>query len=243
MPNRPTRIFFCCLKASPIGGETPICDMQLVTNSLKKDNPNILEEFKSRGLRYHLNYSDPKARFRHIAELKTWPEIYGTSDKQKVEEITKKDGIECRWNGDKLTLVTRYPATHVHPDTGVDMWSNTAMAFYPRLYLYELWKTASSQGLIYYWLLYILWVFIEVCIRRPFMPDSKCPLYLTYGDGKDIETKDMQKVSDTIWDHTVTLKWQEGDVLCLDNDRVTHGRNPYWGAREIIVSLGLPEKK
>jgi len=243
MPNRPSRIFFCCLKAPPLGGETPICDMQKVTEQLRKTHPNVIKKFKTHGLRYHLNYSDPKNRLRHPAEVKTWPEIYGTDDKKKVEESTAKDNIECRWDGNKLTLVTQYPALHTHPDTGVDIWSNTGMAFYPRLYLYEHWKTAMIGGLLYFWIIYFFWVLLEVFIRRPFLSDNKCPLYITYGNGNNIETNDMKAVSDAVWDHIVIFKWQEGDILFLDNNRVSHGRNPFLGGREIIVSLGLPEEQ
>jgi len=36
----------------------------------------------------------------------------------------------------------------------------------------------------------------------------------------------------------VSLPWQEGDILMLDNMLTAHGRNPYLGERKIVVAMG-----
>ena len=36
----------------------------------------------------------------------------------------------------------------------------------------------------------------------------------------------------------VQFQWREGDVLMVDNMLVAHARNPYQGARKIVVAMG-----
>jgi alpha-ketoglutarate-dependent taurine dioxygenase len=45
----------------------------------------------------------------------------------------------------------------------------------------------------------------------------------------------MQKVRDAIWKNMVAFRWQQGDVVAIDNFGVAHGRLPFSGPRKITV--------
>ncbi|WP_460200560.1 TauD/TfdA family dioxygenase [Scytonema sp. NUACC21] len=52
----------------------------------------------------------------------------------------------------------------------------------------------------------------------------------------------MKDKGEAIWDaviaETIVVNWQQGDILFLDNLRFGHGRKPFRGKRQILVSLG-----
>ncbi|KAL0487901.1 clavaminate synthase-like protein [Acrasis kona] len=242
MTNRPNRIFFCCLKEPKHGGETPITDMRQVVLDADKHDPNLLKQFKAHGLTYYRNYSTPGTKVKDIAEVRSWPDIYKTTDKTEVEKVCAKDDIECIWHGDALSLVSKFPAIRKHPETGDEVWSNAVPVFYPRMRTYEFRKMIQTIGTWWYYLMYLLWIVIE-SLRRLFIPDTQCGLYVTYGNGVPIRTEELFKIEDIIWDNMVTFKWKKGDVIYIDNDRVSHGRLPYFGQRQIVCALGMPDVK
>ncbi|KAG2387844.1 hypothetical protein C9374_001438 [Naegleria lovaniensis] len=43
----------------------------------------------------------------------------------------------------------------------------------------------------------------------------------------ELSTKEIQHVSDTIWQNTVFFDWRKGDVMMLNNSIISHGRMPY----------------
>ena len=45
-----------------------------------------------------------------------------------------------------------------------------------------------------------------------------------YGDGTTLPLKTVSHVRDTVWKNLVFNRWQQGDVLMIDNFRVSHGR-------------------
>jgi len=48
----------------------------------------------------------------------------------------------------------------------------------------------------------------------------------------------MEEVSDLYWKTSVSFPWRQGDILMLDNMLVAHARNPFEGARKIVVAMG-----
>ena len=69
------------------------------------------------------------------------------------------------------------------------------------------------------------------------IPDEKMPRNTRYGDGSDIEPEVLQHLRVAAWACAVGFKWQNGDLLVLDNRAVVHGRLGFMGDRKILVYL------
>ena len=48
--------------------------------------------------------------------------------------------------------------------------------------------------------------------------------------------KYVEHLEEVIWKNMVILPWKKNDVIALDNFSTAHGRLPYEGKREILVS-------
>ncbi len=48
--------------------------------------------------------------------------------------------------------------------------------------------------------------------------------HTTFGDGSTIPDKTIAHVRDTVWKNMVFNRWEKGDILMIDNFRVSHGR-------------------
>ena len=49
-------------------------------------------------------------------------------------------------------------------------------------------------------------------------------LHTTFGDGSEIPERYMNHVRDVMWRNMVFNRWEQGDILMIDNFRVSHGR-------------------
>lgn len=62
-------------------------------------------------------------------------------------------------------------------------------------------------------------------------------LNATFGDGTPISVMEMCEIRRVIHKHMVFSRWELGDVLCLDNFAVSHGRQPtYDHGRKVVVA-------
>ena len=48
--------------------------------------------------------------------------------------------------------------------------------------------------------------------------------------------RDMRMVFDAIWNNMTITPWERGDIVAIDNNAIGHGRLPFEGPREIVVS-------
>ena len=60
------------------------------------------------------------------------------------------------------------------------------------------------------------------------------------GDGADIEPAALDELRAAYDAETVTIPWQEGDIMMLDNMLAAHGREPYTPPRQIVVGMAEP---
>ncbi len=94
------------------------------------------------------------------------------------------------------------------------------------MYYDEPWRVFKRIGgltqLIYSW---CLWAasFFYVGIRPP-STETKLGSNSCYGDGSAIPYRTVSHVRDTVWKNLVFNRWEQGDVLLIDNFRVSHGR-------------------
>jgi alpha-ketoglutarate-dependent taurine dioxygenase len=61
-------------------------------------------------------------------------------------------------------------------------------------------------------------------------------MHATFAEGSEIPRSDIAQVIAAIWKNLVITPWQRGDIVVIDNAAAGHGRLPYEGPREVVVS-------
>ncbi|MBX8474330.1 TauD/TfdA family dioxygenase [Pseudomonas cichorii] len=118
--NWPMKIWFHCVQASQVGGETPIADSREVYRQL---DPAIRQRFADKRLMYVRNYGNG-------LDL-PWQQAFSTEDRAQVEQYCKASNIDFEWN-EEGELSTRQVCQAVarHPVSGEWVWFNQAHLFH-----------------------------------------------------------------------------------------------------------------
>lgn len=232
LPHAPRKLFFWCRIAPETGGETPICDFGKVYEDL---NPAIRKEFEDKGVTTIRNYSGPGQKGKSVKQLKPWPDMFLTTDKNKVEEICKVHELEAHWlENDSLRLINTRPAVATHPQSGNKIWFNHTQVFHSAAarmeYAHILGRQKNLRGLGLNLFLRIndLW---ESFTQKP----EERAMHVTFGNGDPIPDDYVKHLIDVIWKNIYINPWQKGDMIMIDNYRTAHGRLPYYGEREVNV--------
>ncbi|ADO73287.1 TauD/TfdA family dioxygenase [Stigmatella aurantiaca] len=232
LPHAPRKLFFWCRVAPPEGGETPICDFAAVYDGL---NPDIRREFEDKGITTLRNYAGPGQKGKSLKQLKPWPDMFLTTDKNRVNAICREHELEPHWlPGDALRLINTRPAIKVHPIHGKKVWYNHTQVFHSASAQLEYSHIASHQktlrgyGLKLFLKLNDLW---ESASQRP----EERAMHVTFGNGEEIPRAYVSHLMDVIWKNLHIAPWQAGDMIAIDNYRTAHGRLPYKGPREVNV--------
>jgi len=113
------KIFFYCVRASEVGGLTPIADSRKIFDLIPNE---IKARFDRNGLLYVRNYSG--------LDL-PWQDVFNTDDKSQVENYCDQNQIEYEWVTDDHLRTRQYcQAIIQHPDTGQWSWFNQAHLFH-----------------------------------------------------------------------------------------------------------------
>ncbi len=223
-PSPPRRIMFFCHTPARSGGETPIADMHNVYQALDEGLRILLAE---RGLRLIQNVPGSKP----FGIGKTWQEMFGTEHKREVEQACERMEITCTWKSDNsLRLINERPAFLTHPETG-------GQALFTSFYnLHDSWSDEFRMNQLHW----LSWVFGcgEFLRRATGKPATDYPHHCTFADGTEIPRQHILHIRNTLRSHAVTFQWQQGDLIIIDNLRVSHGRTPYKGKRKILVAMG-----
>ncbi len=148
----------------------------------------------------------------------SWTDAFGTQDPAEVDAYCAVGELEHEWLPDgRLRTRQRRAAVITHPVTGAPGWFNQ-IAF-----LNELTLDPVIRGYL-------------IDVYGP----SGLPFNTMYGDGTPISGDTVDLINEVYSQATVGESWQDGDVLVVDNLRMAHSREPYEGAREIVVILGDP---
>jgi hypothetical protein len=67
--------------------------------------------------------------------------------------------------------------------------------------------------------------------------EEDLPRNVYYGDGTPIEDSVVAEISEVYNQLAVRFQWQAGDVILLDNMLTSHARDPFEGARKILVAM------
>lgn len=170
-------------------------------------DPKIRERLMEKKVVYVRNYTDGLDV--------SWQTFFHTSDKSVVEDYCRKASIEFEWrNGDGLRTRQLSPAIVKHPQTG-------EMLFFNQLQLHHV--SCLEPG-------------VREALLSTFGEDN-LPRNVYYGDGSAIEDSVMEEIGEIYRRTEVKFRWQDGDVIMLNNMMVAHGRNPFVGPRKIVVSM------
>lgn len=179
---------------------------------LKRLPAEIVERFEQKQVMYVRNYNPGVGL--------SWQEAFQTKDRADVEQYCAQEGIDVEWrDDDRLRTRQVRPAVRVHPETGERVWFNHAMFF-----------NLSS---------------LEPAARETMLAvvdESEVPFNTFYGDGAPIERAVMGEIRNAYDSETVKFDWHRGDLLLVDNMLVAHGREPFTGARKVLVAMAEPFK-
>lgn len=204
----PGKLFFCCITAPREGGETPIADNRAVLREL---DPSIVEAFKTKQVKYLRNLHNGQGFGL------SWQTAFQTTDRAVVEEYCRKASIEFTWKpDDSLRLSQTLDGIIAHPKTGEEVWFNQAPQYHPSDYPAEISDSLLSvyKG-----------------------EEERLPQNVCFGDDTPMDASMLDSVRETMHRQSVAFRWEEGDVLVLDNVLVSHGRKPFAGPRKILVAM------
>ncbi len=229
----PRKLFFYCHLAPLANGETPVCDFRKVYKGLNKE---VRDAFEKNGVKTIRNYDGPDAKGKFdLWKLKRWDEMFLTTDKAKVEESCRTNGIEFEWlPGDKLRLFNEQDSFIKHPVTGEGVWFNHTQVFHRDAAALEYSHIAKRQKLAGSYFYSAVTSFLTFT-KRLTMKASDLGTHTVFKDGSEIPREYVAHLEDVIWDNMQFFNWQKGDILAIDNFSTSHGRMPYRGPREIYV--------
>ncbi|MFC0003437.1 TauD/TfdA family dioxygenase [Micromonospora siamensis] len=168
---------------------------------------DVRERFLRHGVRYVRNYGP------HL-DL-PWQEAFQTTDRAEVEAYCAASATEFTWLGaDGLRTVARRQAVATHPRTGETVWFNHAHLFHATNLPAE----------------------VSAALTREYGPEG-LPRNAYFGDGEPIPDEVATGLRELYREHAVSVPWQRGDVLVVDNFLATHGREPFSGDRQILVAM------
>ena len=148
----------------------------------------------------------------------TVEEAFGTADRAGVESYCRAHDIEFEWQADGgLRTRQRRPAVVRHPVTGRRCWFNQVA------FLNE-WTLAPE---------------IREYLVDVYGADG-LPFSTRFGDGAPIDEDVVALLNDTYEACTVREPWQAGDLMLVDNVATAHSREPFEGARDVVVGLADP---
>ncbi|HJT65157.1 MAG TPA: TauD/TfdA family dioxygenase [Pyrinomonadaceae bacterium] len=149
-----------------------------------------------------------------------WQTVFQTSDRKAVEDYCREAEITFEWKGEgQLTTRQIRRAIVNHPRTGEPVWFNHATFFHSSTVQREIRQMLLTQ-----------------------YSERQLPYQTYYGDGSELEDSTLELLRAAYRKETVSFRWQQGDILMLDNMLVAHGRNPFTGPRKIVAGMAQPFK-
>ena len=240
------RLFFSALQApKAVGGETALADFRKVYQDLPSKLRNKLATKKLLYRRMHRKVGVNPAWTHDVAMMKGWPEVFETTDKAQVERIAESEGMPIRWEGkNNDTFVSEYISEpfQLHPKTNDAVWFNHAQVFhwtsFPAELFFAFTKTREWRFLARALLVGIKSVIQYGIFRKRMAMDVR------FGDGSPISWWEMHMIRKAIHKNMVLNRWQQGDLVMIDNFSTSHGRQPtYDGGRKIVVGWSDPIEK
>ena len=204
----PARLYFCCIVEPGQGGATPLADNRRI---LKKLDPSIVEEFKTKRVKYVRNLHGGSGFGL------SWQTAFQTTDKSVVEKYCRDMSIDYEWKIDGgLLLENVFDSVITHPRTGEEVWFNQAPQFHPSDYPTHICDSLldSYRG-----------------------HERELPQTSFFGDDSPIDMAALKHIRETMFSEATVSPWRQGDVVMIDNVLVCHGRMPFSGPRKILLAM------
>lgn len=177
---------------------------------LQRIAPEIRERFIQKKWMYVRNFGDGFGL--------SWPAVFQTTDRSEVEAYCRRNAIEVEWKeGNRLRTRQVRPAIATHPLSGEEVWFNHLTFFH----VSTLEPTIRD-------------VMLEV------FEEEDLPNNTYYGDGTPIEPDVLEHLRQAYLQELVSFKWQQGDIVMLDNMLTAHSRTAYTGPRQILFAMADP---
>ncbi|GAA5787516.1 TauD/TfdA family dioxygenase [Chitiniphilus shinanonensis] len=147
-----------------------------------------------------------------------WQQVFNTGDRAEVEAYCRRAGIRWAWGEDDALRTTQLcQAIETHPVTGETVWFNQAHLFHVSNLQAEVRESLEELlGL------------------------DNLPRNTYFADGSAIPDEVFAEVRRVLDEETVSFRWEEGDVLMLDNMLAAHARAPFQGPRKVVVAMAEP---
>lgn len=203
----PNKLFFNCLIVAETGGETLLANSREI---LREMNSEIIAAIKDKGVTYIRNLHGG------MGMGPSWQDTFETDSKEELEAHCKSLHIDIEWmDNDNVRL--RQPAKGIikHKITGEEVWFNQVDQFHP----YHLGEEVYEM------------------MQTMFPSPEEFPMYVTFGDGSPIREDMIKEILQTIDKVSIAPAWETNELLIVDNELVSHGRNPFTGERRVLVSM------
>ncbi|WP_406318553.1 TauD/TfdA family dioxygenase [Streptosporangium sp. NBC_01639] len=144
----------------------------------------------------------------------SWQESFQTDDPAAVEEHCTRHGQTFEWTEDGLRTRHLRPSHQTEPLTGEQVWFNQANLFHVTSLDEEVREALLS--------LY---------------DEADLPRNAYLADGTPIDPADLAAIKAAYDEASFAFPWRPGDVMIINNMLCAHGREPFTGARRILVAM------
>jgi hypothetical protein len=203
----PGKLYFSCLQPATTGGQTLLADSREILRKMDKD---IVAEIRARGITYIRNLHGGDGMGP------SWQDTFETDKKEQVGAYCRTHRMDFEWS-ENGNLRLRQSARGIipHRTTGEEVWFNQIDQFHPCHLGGEILET------------------IQLLYGSP----ENFPMYVEFGDGKEIGEALVSEILRTIDTVTMAPAWETNEFLVVDNELVSHGRNKYTGSRKVLVAM------
>ncbi|MFJ3584954.1 TauD/TfdA family dioxygenase [Streptomyces sp. NPDC090127] len=148
-------------------------------------------------------------------------QAFGTTDRRAIDAYCRDHDIVTDWQPDGSLRTRQHRSAVVrHPGTGRRCWFNQ-IAFLNQ------WTMDPEV--------------------RAFLIEEYglggLPFNTSYGNGDSVAAGTVEQINKAYESHTVRRPWQAGDLMLVDNIRTAHSREPYEGARHVVVAMADPKRQ
>jgi len=215
LPRYPSKIAFFGNRIADEGGATTIGDMVEVSRQVPAELAAKIQKYGVRCVRNYGPKGDGLGVAHHIDD-KPWNVGLGTDDKEEAEAICASMGIEPYWNEDgSLTVVTVTPGYNRHTKTG-------ELIYHSNIHTHA--RANADFG-------------TDNPIWDEARKHQKFHTGYLLGNGEELSVEEQQLLEGLCDAAVKRWQWQQGDIMLLDNLQIAHGRDPFKGNRDTLVTL------